>query len=226
MPPIPFRMNPTSEHVGIPESYTELPYIESTGYQYIDTEWVGTLGTSVHVRCTPINTTYRCVVGMRGPGDTLTRANIAINIGWQSSTANFLSDFNFQNDSRHSFLVPDFGSVYKSLVYDIYLDKNNSNLTVYKDGEVYCEDNKSYPTPSFDPTAAINMCLLTSAPFASGSWAGWTGRIYECQIKNEGVLVRNFIPALDFTGRPCMYDTVEKRPFYNQTAIEFKYPTA
>lgn len=41
--------------------------------------------------------------------------------------------------------------------------------------------------------------------------------IYNCN--NE--LVRNFIPALDSQGKPCMYDTVTQQSFYNQGTGEF-----
>lgn len=36
----------------------------------------------------------------------------------------------------------------------------------------------------------------------------------------------NLIPALDQEGRPCMYDTVTKKPFYNQGSGEFLYKLA
>lgn len=45
-------------------------------------------------------------------------------------------------------------------------------------------------------------------------------------IQESDNIVRNFIPALDPTGRPCMYDTVTKQPFYNQGSGEFLYKIA
>ncbi len=44
-------------------------------------------------------------------------------------------------------------------------------------------------------------------------------RYYGCFIENA----INLIPALDRNGRPCMYDTVTRRPFYNQGTGEFGY---
>lgn len=45
-------------------------------------------------------------------------------------------------------------------------------------------------------------------------------RIYSFSIRRNGVLQLNFIPALDDTGAPCMYDTVSHTAFYNQGASE------
>ena len=45
------------------------------------------------------------------------------------------------------------------------------------------------------------------------------GKIYRFFV--EGQI--NFIPALDQNGKPCMYDTISKQPFYNQGSGEFGY---
>lgn len=36
-------------------------------------------------------------------------------------------------------------------------------------------------------------------------------------------LIADFIPALDETGRPCMYDLVSQTPFYTQGTTEVLY---
>lgn len=46
-------------------------------------------------------------------------------------------------------------------------------------------------------------------------------RFYEISISNGNDV--DFIPALDPSGRPCMYDTVSKRAFYNSGTGEFLY---
>lgn len=48
-------------------------------------------------------------------------------------------------------------------------------------------------------------------------------KVYSSKISKNGRLARNFIPALDPTGRPCMFDLVTRRPFYNQGTGEFIY---
>lgn len=40
-------------------------------------------------------------------------------------------------------------------------------------------------------------------------------RIYSAQIITNNVDMGNYIPAIDSTGEPCMYDKVSKQSFYN-----------
>ena len=48
-------------------------------------------------------------------------------------------------------------------------------------------------------------------------------RVYWFKIFEDGQIVRNFIPALDPNGIPCMYDTVGQKPYYNAGTGNFKY---
>lgn len=48
-------------------------------------------------------------------------------------------------------------------------------------------------------------------------------RCFYSKIWNNDVLVQHLIPALDPTGRPCMFDLVQRKPYYNQGTGEFLY---
>lgn len=48
-------------------------------------------------------------------------------------------------------------------------------------------------------------------------------KIYSCKIWNDNTLARNFVPALDRKGIPCLYDTIEEKFYYNQGEGEFLY---
>lgn len=43
----------------------------------------------------------------------------------------------------------------------------------------------------------------------------FTGRIYTARFWRDGKDLINFIPAIDPNGKPCMFDIVNKKPFYN-----------
>ena len=45
--------------------------------------------------------------------------------------------------------------------------------------------------------------------------------VYNCNLYENNILVRNFIPALDVGGRPCMYDIVTGQPFYIREQVSF-----
>ena len=48
-----------------------------------------------------------------------------------------------------------------------------------------------------------------------------TGRCYSAQLTSAAEMVCNFIPALDPTGTPGMYDTVTRKPFRNNGSGQF-----
>ena len=48
-------------------------------------------------------------------------------------------------------------------------------------------------------------------------------KVYQVKLYNGSNLIRYFIPALDPNGKPCMWDTVTKQPFYNVGTGEFTY---
>ncbi len=49
-------------------------------------------------------------------------------------------------------------------------------------------------------------------------------RLYRFTIKKSNdELIMNLLPCLDKNGKPCMYDNVSKKPFYNEGTGEFLY---
>lgn len=79
------------------------------------------------------------------------------------------------------------------------------------------------PIPSNPPEWIItDRCGLFCSSPPHFPQSAFEGAIYSARIGYAGVLGRSFIPALDTTGRPCMFDLVSKQPFYNaRTGAEF-----
>ena len=50
-------------------------------------------------------------------------------------------------------------------------------------------------------------------------------QIYEGKFLDEGVLHCHFLPALDETGAPCLFDIVGRVTYYNKGTGDFLYPT-
>ena len=48
-------------------------------------------------------------------------------------------------------------------------------------------------------------------------------RVYYCKIWNNNTLVRDFVPCLDSSNIPCMWDKVTKTAYYNQGTGTFSY---
>ena len=71
---------------------------------------------------------------------------------------------------------------------------------------------------------------LPYTPSASISLFGrsddlWSGKMYGAQISQGKNIICYFVPCLDETGAPCMFDMVRRKPFYNAGSGDFLYPT-
>ena len=94
-------------------------------------------------------------------------------------------------------------------------------VTDFKNGIAYIDDISYTITKDF---AHTNIRFYIFARSLNGE--ALTKNYKKCWYYNiyiDDILTRNFIPALDPTGRPCMYDTITKQPFYNQGTGEFLY---
>lgn len=70
----------------------------------------------------------------------------------------------------------------------------------------------------------VNYPLLLMAVNSKGTHTGFASmRMYDCSIYDAGVLIRDYIPVLDWDDRPCMYDKVNDELFYNAGTGEFSY---
>ena len=66
--------------------------------------------------------------------------------------------------------------------------------------------------------------LLRLIPFSLDSGAfSCHLRCYSAKLYGDGELVCNLIPCLDAKGKPCMFDTVSCKPFYNGGTGQFLY---
>ena len=72
---------------------------------------------------------------------------------------------------------------------------------------------------------ATNLDSVKSAASYTRATSGKLndGKTYYAKIWDDNILVRDYIPVLDYDMRPCMYDKVSGKFFYNQGTDEFLY---
>ena len=191
---------------GLPEGYTRLEYLQSTGVQYIDT---GVLANG------EFDAKYKIFL----PNGYTTNCIIA---GARSSTQHI----NFgQFETNDRFTLAYLGNYWigsTSITSNQYYDIEVS----YKSGSQTCKINETSVTgASYTGTEELNLniYLFKRNFYTSGDpTALFIGKLYYFQLWQNGTLVRDFIPALDPSNKPCMYDLVSKQPFYNQgTGADF-----
>ena len=181
----------------LPTGYTQLEYIESTGTQYIDTGYTANGSTSIDMD-------FMFTVSK----------NQALYCSRTSMTSN----------SFTAFVLPD----------TIRVDYNNkqitTNLTVktkirYRfrnQVDLATLNEKEYNTGvSVSTFTAKPMILFMSyQSYSNGIFSGLGNescmKLYNFKIYNNGILVRNLVPAKNSSGTIGMYDLVEDKFYTNQ----------
>ena len=181
-------------------------YLESTGTQYIDTGVIGNgeFNVKYGLYANSIGSSSDIFAGARSSTQHL-------NFGQAASNGQFtLGYLNQYWQELSNFAI--------NTRYDIEIS--------YKSGEQYAIINGtkgSSKTYTETEQTDLTIYLFKRHHYGTDNVGGLQGRIYYFTIKQNNVLVRDFIPVLDNSGRPAMYDQVSGQLFYNQGSGEFTY---
>lgn len=190
------------EKIILPDGFKRVEYLDSTGTQWIQTDYCPCSETKIVSNC------YFIKAGANGRffGNGSTYSG-----GTDTFTA-------FMSAYTTGAIILDFGNIRK--------EKNNYNLSVGKhtiivdkngimvDGKMALATNH---TITFQSTHSLSF-------FAAGGEASQDGdhwRIYDFIIYERGEVICHFIPCLNDDNEPCMYDLVSQKPFYNQGSGTF-----
>ena len=206
------RLYKDSEANKLPAGFKRVEYLQSSGSQYIDTG----------VR---LSNTHSAELKLRTAGAWIEQSVFGARRG--------ASDNNFTIQIANDSASTQFHSG-----NSVIADFNNSNYVTYRVSKTYVDgqDYTCYVSAtkrSVDANIQTTTCpdvftnqtnaylfSISGSPFTQTKF---TGRIYYCKIWNNDTLVCDFIPALDTTNTPCMYDTVTQTAFYNQGTGQFTY---
>ena len=175
-----FIAGPT--HVQLPEGYTQLEYIASNGSQYIDTGFKPNQDTRVVCDTLfPKNYTASWLFGARETATSNT-------FGFLTYQSYYRSDYNNGPGGRIT-----------DVVNRVIVDKNK-NVTSF-DNEV--KDRLTYA----EFQCPYNLYLFANNN--AGTLGGQsTTTIYSCQIYDNGILIRDYVPAKNVSGLIGLYDLV------------------
>lgn len=193
----------------LPAGYKRVEYLESTGVQYIDTLFAPDNTSGLHTKHLYLNEENS------RPGGTIGLNKLyAISINYSSGLAYGFGNtyINVGNKELYSYIQNGYLNFSNRGVWGTYLTVADKTLSGFHIPDIH-----------FSGTSTIFIFGLNNG---YGSLThNFTGRIYQVQISQGNVVVHSFVPCLDPTGAPCMYDTVSKQPFYNLGAGDFIYPT-
>ena len=112
-----------------------------------------------------------------------------------------------------------------------FFASNNSEVVVVGDWNTVVASNSGIKyngidlSYQYESEPVSGTALLFGCRRKGSYFRGYTlkGGIRKAVIMFKGNLVRNFIPVLDLSGRPAMYDEVSGNLFYNQGKGEFTW---
>ena len=169
----------------LPDGYTEVQYIQSSGTQWIDTGFKPNQNTRIKMDCNVIgfNSVDAFLFGARiASGNTaFCLAADDANTKWFALYGNAVQNPTGTCTGKHS------------------IDFNQNVLTL--DGE-----NFTFVKTTFQ--SAYNQLLF--ATITNGNVDSQRGKmaVYACQIFDNGTLIRDFVPCIDPTGAVGLYDLV------------------
>lgn len=185
--------------MSLPSGYTRLKFIETSGVQHVDTGFKPNQNTRVvmdfeFTGSNPTNALF-------GGRDNNTVASFTL---W-SINGQFRSDYNA--DQRTVSISP------------------SGRLTIDKNKNVTKIGNVSETQPSATFQSSVNLLLFAVQSAASGiDTRKISGRLYSCQIYDNGTLIRDFIPVKSSSGEVGLYDECNSKFYGNDGTGEFSAP--
>ncbi len=191
----------------VPVEYQEVKYLESTGIQWINTEYIPNTETKAVI-------TFSFTSWQRG-----TNATTWYNILGSRTSYTSVDQFSFTTNAINQ-MYAGFGAAEKSATSNI--NTLNSKNTVEMDKKQLKSNGVTKIT--FDNkiiTSQLPIYLFgrnTSGTFANASAA----KIYSCKFYDNRELVRNFVPCYrNSDGVKGLYDKVENKFYTNSGEGEF-----
>lgn len=203
--------NSESEYEELPEGYKRVEYIESTGTQYIDTGYYANFKTRVilefsYTQSNGDNYSNGFVFG--SANESVGSPSLSIGINKNESII-------YRNsDTQDIFILPFAANTnvkYRMETYKNYIKINN---TIYTSSMRLLTQTLRYSSYLF----ARHQKLGTNTGYA---YSILKGKIYFCQLYEDDILVRNFIPCKNSNNKVGLYDLVENKFYSNSGTGDF-----
>ena len=184
-----YKVYGNSTQAILPDQYQQVEYLESTGTQYIDTEFKPNNNTKIELTTKIISTIgeYTSFYGAR--------------------TANTEQFYAFINNTSRSFLIR-YNTLDSGAITTI---QNDTNITIIQDkNKVYINGNLLYTFSTSTFNSPYNMYLFRVNNSNASQYPALI-KMYNFKIWDNDVLIRNFIPCIRNSDNVAgMYDTVNQ----------------
>lgn len=186
---------------GLPDGFTAVDYLQSSGAQWIEMGIAPNQNTKavLKIKINGVNGYYgSTLIGSRTDGNSNDQFFTYLD---DSGGKRFLFRMDGQTNA-----IPWKGFT-TDKIYIVTLSGTEMKAELADGTEVF---SKTFSVSDF--TSTVTMALFKSKPLNNG----FQGRIYSCKHYSGDELIQDFVPCLDTEGVPCMYDLISKTAFYNQ----------
>jgi len=194
----------------LPKNFREVEYLESTGTQYIDTGLKGDLETKAE-----LSYRYATTSSVSGSGRIFGSRTGPTSNGFAIGTYSGIIVLNDRVGAYFS--NANIGEASTKVSTNIWY-----SVIISKDGAYFNGTKHTYANGSIVSFTTPNNLKLFG--FDNNGTMGY-GRVQisKCKIYKNDILVRDFIPCLDASNVPCMYELVEGKAYYNAGTGAFSY---
>ena len=185
---------------GLPEGYTAVNYLQSSGTQWIEMGVAPNQNTKAVLKIKINNFN-----GMDGSSLIGSRTDT-------NSNDQFFTYLDVYGSTRFLFRMDgqtqaiSWTGLTTDKIYTVTLSGTEMKAELEDGTTVF---SKTFSVSDFEST--VTMALFKSKPLNRG----FRGRIYSCKHYSGDELIQDFQPCLDTEGVPCMFDFVSQKPFYN-----------
>lgn len=189
----------------LPAGYTLCDYLESTGTQYIDTNYyaVNTSGINIDYAYAASGNAGLCGIFQNQVPRTDTLF-ITTNSGQTSSEIYLISQ-----GAQLAGNTPQLGTKY------------NAKINYLNNGKLILDNTKTGNNGSNGVVSSRTIKLFCRD--YNGNLAYTNARIYGCALTTGNTVSKYLVPCLDRNGTPCMYDVIGKQTYYNAGSGTFNY---
>lgn len=207
------RLNLTD--TSLPSGYKRCVYLQDNGMAWINTNYIPTNTTGVWLIAKQLKRNHWGIP--IGVGGSLYRPPVWFN---GTSQGQCHSYWNGQTVGAWGYIG--FAQAYEGQLN--FLNSRTTTVRILKKEMTSSSTITTLPTLTQSSTKPMYMFANNN----NGSkGAQWNGRIYRVKISEGTSIVRDFIPCLDASGKPCMRDVINGVNYYNQgTGADFDYELA
>lgn len=197
----------------LPTGYKRCLYLENNNDAWINANYVPTDTTGAQVIAKQIIDSYGCTLGV---------GNIFSAPTWNTRATQTSYRTTYGSECKwNNVEVGNWGNTGDGSAYIGELNFLNSRKVLLRFRETDKVPNSSLPTLTVSSTKPLYMFAKNNNGTKQNHWKG---RIYRVKISEGTEIVRDFVPCLNPSGKPCMYDLINGVEYINQgTGQDFIY---